>query len=250
MNGSGAVGYTETINQPSKIRLADGSEVAITDWSWQMLYSVVDVLSGATDEELYTFNYVESDPVSHSSNITGNQLRNATKKDCNNTGKSQMPSEEEFICYSVAILPMQFEYDANASGELAYVPLLPGGPMPTASNLNYAMSKLVFAMEITDKDFFTGDLSWFGRGGGAFVTSSGGAAGNLRTYATNGLPSKDSIDRAPVPLHIGGTEEFKGIFYNPDGLPINWMLEDGTVSQTIVMRFKTELIGLRKRPAA
>ncbi len=247
--GSGAVGYTESINQPTKIRLSNGAEVAITDWSWRKMYSVVDVLSGATNEELYTFQYVEGDQVSFSNNIGVNQRRTATIKDCNNKGKSQMPSEQEYICYAVAIQMWQFGYDADETGEDAYLYNAPGGVMANSANLSIAATKLIFSLEITEKDFFTGDPTWFSQGGGPFIASSGGAGGNLRTYATNGLQTKDAIDRAPVPLHIGGTEEFKGILYNQDGHPIVWRDEDGNPATTTVLRFRTEMIGLHKRPA-
>ena len=251
--GSGAVGYTESINQPTKIRLSNGAEVAITDWSWRKMYSVVDVLSGATNEELYTFNYVEGDQVSFSANIGVNQRRTATIKDCNNKGKSQMPSEQEYICYAVAIQIWQFVYDAGTeedplTGEESYLNPI-GGPIANSANLSIAATKLIFSLEITEKDFFTGDPTWFSQGGGPFIVSSGGAGGNLRTYALNGLQTKDAIDRAPVPLHIGGTEEFKGILYNQDGQPIVWDDEDGNPDTTAVLRFRTEMIGLHKRPA-
>lgn len=253
--GSGAVGYTESINQPTKIRLSNGAEVAITDWSWRKMYSVVDVLSGATNEELYTFNYVEGDQVSFSANIGTNQRRTATIKDCNNKGKSQMPSEQEYICYAVAIQMWQFDYettdddDATLTGEDAYLYSNPGGVIANSANMSIAATKLIFSLEITEKDFFTGDPTWFSQGGGPFLTSSGGAGGNLRTYALNGLQTKDAIDRAPVPLHIGGTEEFKGILYNQDGLPITWLDEQGLTDTHALIRFKVEMIGLHKRPA-
>lgn len=247
--GSGAVGYTESINQPTKLRLSNGAEVAITDWSWRKMYSVVDVLSGATNEELYTFNYVEGDQVSFSANIGVNQRRTATIKDCNNKGKSQMPSEQEYICYAVAIQMWQFVYDANETGEAAYAYTAPGGVIANAANVSIAATKLIFSLEITEKDFFTGDPTWFSQGGGPFIAATGGAGGSVRTFANNGLATKDAVDRAPVPLHIGGTEEFKGILYNQDGLPITWRDEDGLEDATACVRFKVEMIGLHKRPA-
>ena len=250
-NPSGSLlGYTDSINQPTKIRLQDGSEMAITDWSWRQLYSTVDILSNANDEQFVTWNYVESDPVSHSSNIGQNQFRNATKKDCNNDGKSQMPSEQEYICYAVAIEVYQFTLDTNATGESAYTSAVPGTTIPNAGNLSLVQSKLIFALEITQKDFYIGSPGWFSTGGGPFVTASGGLGGNLRTYANNGFASKDAVDRSPVPLHIGGTEQFRGLFYNPDGNNVVWVDEAGQPSSTTVIRLKTDMIGLHKRPAA
>lgn len=248
--GTSMIGYTDSINQPTKIRLQDGSEVAITDWSWRLLYSTVDILSGATDELFVTWNYVESDPVSCSSNINQAQFRNATRKDCNNEGKQQMPSEQEYICYGVSIEFYQFTLDDDEDGEDAYLSDVPGGAAINAGNLVFMNEKTVFALEITQKDFYIGSPMWFGAGGGAFVQSQGGAGGALRTMANNGLQSKDAIDRSPVPLHIGGTETFRGLFYNQDGLDMNFTNELGEVDDSIVVRARTSMIGLHKRPAA
>jgi hypothetical protein len=248
--GIGAVGYTESINQPTKIRLADGNEVAITDWEWMMLYSVTDVLSGSTDTELYAFNYVESNPVSHSGNIPIAAQRNATLKDCNNTGKGEMPAEEEYITYGLAVEVWQFLADDEGDGESFYSVAAPGLPIPRAANVAIATTRLVLSLEVTQKDFYQGDISWFAHGGGPFMSASGGAAGLLRTYASNGLQSKDSIDRSPVPVHIGGTEKYKAIFSNSDGTPLNWVDEAGNTDDTAIIRFKTQMFGLRKRSAA
>jgi hypothetical protein len=245
--GVGAVGYTESINQPTKIRLADGSEVAITDWSWMTLFSTIDVLSGATDAELYAFNYVQSNPVSHSGNIGPNQQRNATLKDCNNTGKAEMPAEEEYICYALAVSILQFRYDNEASGEDAYKVDAPGLPIPRGPNIAAAQGQLVVSLEVTQKDFYQNDPTWFSAGGGAFIT---GQEASPRSFGINGLPSKDAIDRSPVPIHIGGTEKYKVIFSNPAGQPITWLDDAGAADPTAVLRFKTTMVGLRKRSAA
>jgi len=247
--GTSLIGYTDSINQPTKIRLQDGSEVAITDWSWRLLYSTVDILSGATDEQFVTFNYSESDPVSASSNIQQAQYRNATKKDTNAEDKSQLPSEQEYICYGVAIEFYQFNLDTDEDGEAAYV-TGPGGAACNAANLVYMNEKTIFALEITQKDFYIGSPMWWGAGGGAFVQVTGGAGSNLRTFANNGLQSKEAIDRSPVPLHIGGTEQFRGLIYNQDGLNMDFVDEEGVVDTSIVIRARTNMLGLHKRPAA
>lgn len=248
--GTSMIGYTDSINQPTKIRLQDGSEVAITDWSWRLLYSTVDILSGASDEQFTTFNYSESDPVSASSNILQNQYRNATRKDTNSADRSQMPATEEYICYGVAIEMYQYILDTEENGEDAYLSDVPGGALVNAGNMALMNSKLIFALEITQKDFYIGSPMWFGAGGGAFVQGSGGAGGALRTYANNGLASKEAMDRSPVPLHIGGTESFNGILYNEDGLDMDFMNEAGEVDNTIVVRTRTNMFGLQKRSAA
>lgn len=246
------IGYTESINQPTKIRLPDGGEVAITDWSWRTLFSCIDILSGATDQRLDAFSYSQGQNVKASGNIGANQLRNATVKDTNlDAGEQKMPAEWEYICYAVAIDVQQYTFDPQGTGEAAYLTTGAGGalPMPTIGNVSLAQARLTVALEVTQKDFYINKLGWFSSGQGVFGTSSGGAGGGLRTYANNGLQTKEAIDASPLPVHIGGTETYAVYFANGDGLPLNWADETGATSATIDLRFFASMIGLHKRPA-
>src|SRR6185295_12785733 len=112
------------------------------------------------------------------------QYRNATRKDTNAEDKSQMPSEQEYICYGVSLEFYQFFLDDTLDGELAYIPG-DGGAAINAANMVFMNEKTVFALEITQKDFYIGSPQWFAAGGGAFVQSNGGLGGSLRTYANN-----------------------------------------------------------------
>lgn len=245
------IGYTESINQPTKIRMADGAEVAITDWSWRTLYSCIDILSGATDEQIAAFSYSLGQNVKASSNVGANQLRTATLKDTNlDSGESKMPAEQEFICYAIAVQVEQFIYASNATGEAAYTVAAPALPVPTAGNLAVATSRLTVSLEVTQKDFFQNKLGWFSAGGGPLVSANGNAAAAIRTYASNGLPTKQAIDTSPVPVHIGGTEAYAVLFQNGEGSAINWVDEAGSTSATVVLRFTPSMIGLHKRPSA
>lgn len=245
------IGYTESINQPTKIRLANGEEVAITDWSWRNLYSCIDILSGATDDQIAAFSYSLGQNVKASGNITGNQLRTATLKDTNlDAGESKMPAEQEYICYGIAVHVEQFIFNVQNTGEAAYTVDGPALPIPTAGNLALAMSRLTVALEVTQKDFFQNKLQWFSAGGGPFVGVNGNAAASIRTYGVNGLPTKQAIDMAPVPVHIGGTEAYAVLFQNGEGAAINWVDEAGSTSATAVLRFTAQMIGLHKRGAA
>lgn len=245
------IGYTESINQPTKIRMADGAEVAITDWSWRTLYSCIDILSGATDEQIAAFSYSLGQNVKASSNVGANQLRTATLKDTNlDSGESKMPAEQEFICYAIAVQVEQFIYNDQQTGEAAYTVAAPALPVPTAGNLAVATSRLTVALEVTQKDFFQNKLGWFSAGGGPLVSANGNAAAAIRTYASNGLPTKQAIDTSPVPVHIGGTEAYAVLFQNGEGSAINWVDEAGSTSATVVLRFTPSMIGLHKRPSA
>lgn len=245
------IGYTESINQPTKIRLANGEEVAITDWSWRNLYSCIDILSGATDDQIAAFSYSLGQNVKASGNITGNQLRTATLKDTNlDAGESKMPAEQEYICYGIAVYAEQFIYNSNNTGDAAYTVAGPALPIPTAGNLAIAMNRLSVSLEVTQKDFFQNKLQWFSAGGGPLVSANANAAAAIRTYAGNGLPTKQAIDMAPVPVHIGGTEAYAVLFQNGEGAAINWVTEAGVSDAAVVLRLTASMIGLHKRGAA
>lgn len=245
------IGYTESINQPTKIRMADGAEVAITDWSWRTLYSSIDILSGATDDQIAAFSYSLGQNVKASSNVGASQLRTATLKDTNlDSGESKMPAEQEFICYAIAVHVEQYAYNSNNSGEAAYGVGAAALPIVTGGNLAIAMARLTVSLEVTQKDFFQNRLGWFSAGGGALVSANANAAAAIRTYASNGLPTKQAIDTAPVPVHIGGTEAYAVLFQNGDGNAINWVTEAGVSDAAVVLRFTPSMIGLHKRPSA
>lgn len=247
------IGYTESINQPTKIRLPDGGEVAITDWSWRTLYSCIDVLSGATDPRIDAFSYAQGDNVKTSQNIaaTPATLRTATEKDTNlDAGAQKMPAEWEYICYAVAIDIEQYVYNNQNTGEAAYTVAAAGLPMPNLPNVKVAMARLNVALEVTQKDFYINKLGWFSAGQGPFVATSGGNAAAVRTYANNGLQSKSAIDASPLPVHIGGTETYSVYFQNGDGTALNWLDETGATVATTVLRFFASMVGLHKRPSA
>lgn len=241
------IGYTESINQPTKIRLANGEEVAITDWEWRNLYSTIDTLSGFSDNRIPAFSYSLGQQVKCTSNIGANQRRTATLKDTNlDAGESKMPAEQEYICYAIAIYMEQLVFNSQNSGEAAYGVGSAGLPIPRAANVAIAINRLSASLEVTQKDFFQNKLGWFGAGGGVFAVSN--TAGAARTYGSNGLPTKDAIDTAPVPVHIGGTEAYSVLFVNDDGGTVSWVDEAAASDANAVIRFTTSLVGLHKRP--
>lgn len=248
-------GYTDALNQPTVIRLPgknpDGSpkEVAITDWFWRTLRSTVDILSGAADPQFLVFTYVEGDVVSHSSNIAAAQQRNATLLDTNSEGAAEMPAEQEYLCYALSVDMRQYLFDTGEDNDAAYTVAAAALPIPSAGNVSICQSRLITELEVTQKATFQDQPGWFASGADPFV--SGGTTAAVRTYATNGLASKDSIDRAPLAIHIGGTEKFQGIFHNPAALPaLDFVTEAGVVSTTVVMRLCLRMVGLQKRPTA
>lgn len=242
-------GYTDALNQPTVIRLPGGQEVAITDWFWRTLRSTVDILSGCTDPAFLVYTYTEGSTVSHSNNIVAAQQRSATLLDTNSEGAGEMPAQQEYLCYALSVDMRQYLFDDTEDGDAAYTVGAAALPVPIAANVGICQTRLITELEVTQKATFQDQPGWFSSGAEPFVTGGGTAA--LRTYAANGLPSKDAVDRSPLAIHIGGTEKFKGIFHNPAQLAaLSFVDEAGAESATVCMRLVMRMIGLQKRPAA
>lgn len=235
----------DPINQITKVRLANGQEVAIVDWQWRPLYSTVDMLSGMSDLELPAFNYSEGDQVSASANVPNAARRTATLRDTNASQASEMPSEEEYLVYGLAVELYQLDL-SNGS----YVYSTAGAPMPNAPNVALLHERIILELEVSQKAYNQASLGWFAAGFGPSAAVVGPAAAAVRSYATNGAPSRDAIDRSPMPVHIGGTEKFRVIFNNPGGAAIDFVSDAGAPVSTTIMRARVNFIGLHKRPAA
>jgi hypothetical protein len=247
---SGYPSSGDTINQITRVRLPDGTDVAIVDWSWRPLYSTLDILAGATDQQMYMFNYAQGDNVSASSNITAAQLRTATDTDCNNSQAGEMDAVEEYLVYAMAVEAYQFSFESaayNIDG--------PGLPMIRAGNLALLHAKTILELEVSQKDYFKASVGWFAAGFGVNAVGVGTPAANaIVTYATNGTPNRNAIDRAPVPVHIGGTEKYRVILHNKgQGIGSNaldFRSDTAGASDTdALVRLRCNFVGLHKRPA-
>ena len=237
----------DTLNTITSVRLPNGQTVGIVDWSWKPLYSTVDMKSGLTDLEMYAFTYGQGDNVSMSSNFTSAQVRTATLNDTNISATSEMSSTEEMLVYAIAIETYQF----TLSGDNVDITLT-GQPVPNAPNMGVLHSRLIVELEVSEKAYYQASYGWFAAGfgpniGAAYAPAAVAAA---RSFATNGLPSRDAIDRSPVPVHIGGTEKYKLIFHNPQASAIQFYDDEASAESTYVVRSRANLVGLYKRPVA
>lgn len=237
----------DTLNTITKVRLPDGQQVGIVDWNWKPLYSTVDLLSGFTDLELYSFTYGKGDNVTMSSNFTAAQQRTATLKDTNISSTSEMSSTEEMLVYAISLEVYEMSLESDD-----VVVAGAGGPIPKAANMGITHERLIVELEVSEKAYYQASFGWFATGFGPFVGAAYGtpAANAVRTFANNGLPSIDAVDRAPVPVHIGGTEKYKLIFHNPLGSAVDWVDEDGAADATAVIRVRANFRGLYKRQVA
>lgn len=235
-------GSNETLNQITKVRLPSGQEVAIVDWSYRPLYSTVFTLSGWTDQELSWFNYSIGDPVSASQNlITAGGQFNSAITTTNISSASEMDAMEEYLVYAMSCEFYQLTFANGAYG------LVAGGPIPNGPNIA-SLHQLICELEVSEKAYYQASLGWFVTGFGPTVWGTNAVAA-ARTYANSGLPSAEAIDASPVPVHIGGTEKYRGILYNP-GNTINYRDDANANVATAVMSMRLNFRGLHKRPSA
>jgi len=230
------------MNQITRVRMADGREIAIVDWSWKPVYSTIATLSGWTDSELRAFTYSLGDPVASTANIPVRPVANL--KHCNNSNAGEMDATEEMLVYALAT-----EIYENPDADLDGVP---DYPVCRAQNLAYFNWKLILELDVSQKAYFQASVGWFppGFGVNGVGTVSAAAAGANITLGNQGHPSREAIDMSPVPVHIGGTEKFAAILHNPDGDAIIYRDDAGAEDPEMSIPFRINLVGLLKRSAA
>jgi len=239
------------INQITKVifpsSTAEGGveEVALTDWSDRPLYSMCDLLSGFTDEEIRLFSYTRSQNVINSANI--GIERQATLRDTNISTPSELDTTENYLVYAVALEVFQWTY-TDSTGVFT-VP--DGGNMATAPNMAVLHNRLIGELDVSEKPFPQAGFGWFVTGFGPTMGSSGPAAGvALRTFSNNGHQTAEARYMQSIPVHIGGTEDYNFLLINPTAAAVNFVLENGQTSATILMQVRAYLVGLHRRPTA
>lgn len=256
-----------SINQVTKLRLPDGTEVAFVDWSDKPLYSTADLLAGFQDQELALFQYTSGDPVASTSNIT--VPRNSTDRDTNMATPGSNASTEEMLVY--ALRPEVFEFrclDAQGAASTNAnnaEPFYVNQPQPSARRLAVLQSTLMIILEITQKWAIQAGFGYFNSGMGvnsyAPVAPNAGfvfaapAALAPRTAATQGLPGQGSVRSMVIPVHIGGQEKWRCHIDNFSGAAVqNGILDleanPATLDAAILHQVRIYLDGLYKRPVA
>jgi len=232
------------INSITKVRMADGSEVVIADWSDMPLYSTVDMASGFTDQVLRAFSYSDGDNVVATNNIATPRV--ATRLDTNIANAAEMDATEEMLVYAISI--ESFQYPAIEPGFSQGSPIgtgLFGLPFLNAGVLAILQSRIIVSLEVSLKDFAMGGYGFFPAGFGPNIASGGPTV----SIASNGLPSFSSVYTQEIPVHIGGTEKYSLNFENPTGAQVVFPDIDGEAADTYVTS-RAYLRGLRKRPTA
>lgn len=233
------------INSITKVRLPDGAEIVIADWSDMPLYSTVDMASGFTDQVLRAFSYSDGDTVTSSSNI--NPPRVATRLDTNIANAAEMDATEEMLVYAMSIEPYAYPAVGTTPNFTQGSPIGAGQfgqPFTSAGILAILSSRLIISLEVSLKDFAMGGFASFPAGFGPNFASGGTAA-----LASNGLPGFNAVYTQEIPVHIGGTEKYSVNFENPTGEAVVFPASNGAAAD-IYVTARTYLRGLRKRPTA
>lgn len=230
------------VNQITKVRMPDGAEVPLVDWSHRPLYSSIYILHGATDQEFRAFNFVESGQVSMSANFTAAQQLTATLAHTNISGANEMDATEEFLVYAIRVEMFQWILSGDVITNTEA-----GLPIPAAPNVAFAGAQLILELEVSEKAFPQAGINWFTAGMGPVVMATAAAA--ARTYANNGLQSREAVSDLVIPVHLGGTEDYSVIVHSPAG-QVTWMTDAGGEDSDAVIQMRIYLDGLHKRAVA
>lgn len=242
------------INQITRMRLPDGSEVAFVDWGDIPLFSVAWVLSGFTDSEINFFTYLVGEPVSATSNAAG--VPTATELDTNIATAGAMAGTEEMLVYSIK--PSYEAYVAGTQSQDNITTLgsnLAGMPIPNGPSLALLQAALLLRLEVSQKNYVEAPLGYFNSGFGVFNTLVGTpAAAALASYANAGLPSQEAVRSFAMPTYIGGTEKYRVYLANfADGQVVVGLDEaagGGSPITGYLWKIRMILEGLYKRPVS
>ncbi len=229
------------------IRLPDGREISLGDWSDVPRYSTVDLLGGFTDTQIVLFQYASGDEVVSSDNVT--IKREATQLDTNMEKQGGMASSEELLIYSIKnevfqLVTGEDEGDATAWSAAGF-----GLPVPEPTVLGVLHLKLVVTLLITEKPYSQAGFGYFNAGFGPFIAAgaNGGFAGTARYFANQGVPGAHAVRPYAVPHHVAGTENLELLFENPSGDAVDFFDTEGSAI-TPGIRVRSYIDGLYRRP--
>ncbi len=253
--GASAPVNPEVLSQLFTMRLPDGREVAFVDWSDIPLFSTLDILSGASDSELFCFTYVVGDSVPASSNCS--TQRTATENDTNVQTAGMMASQEEMLVYGIR--PMYFELDCSTPADPnTAVPAFVFQPAINVTNLARIQMQYRLELEVTQKlDHYAG-LEYYNSGMGPQAQSVYQATTQTtqRATGTAGMPTQEAVRSFVIPVHIGGQEAYLLRLRNAQNATLNFVGVDPAnnaapvTDASILVRTRIYFDGLWKRPVA
>jgi hypothetical protein len=241
-------------SQITQVRLPDGRNVAIVDWTDKPLFSTIDLLSGYTDQEIECFTYNVSDNVSSSSNISTRRI--ATERDTNVATPGGMASTEEILIYNIKVEPFEFLAAAspNTDDATLFSTAAPGLPVPQPQTLAILNQFTLLRLEISQKIYAEAGVSYFNTGFGPFISGqrniAAAAAGSPIAFANLGLPSAEAPRSFSIPHHIGGQEKYRVVLANPTGSTVTFADSAGAAAARTALTVRILLEGLYKRPVS
>jgi len=229
----------------NKVRLRDGTEVAISEWLHQPRYSVIEF--GATDPvDLFMFNYVVGGIVSHSPTIA---QRAALQNDTNMVKRKAMNMDEALIVMAITYELFGLSNVFANSGQA-----VAATPMIVSSDIKILQRDAVFELFVgagIKKPQFQAPFEWIRQsiGSPAWVSGDAATPPTRVDYGTGGHISARNQELLKLPIYIGGFGQnarpgnsmfFQGRFYNAAGGGFN-------LRENVRARF--HLDGLARRPA-
>lgn len=196
------------LNTITTMRLPDGREVALVDWTDRPLYSTVEILHGSTQQEMNLFQYTVGDNVPAFAPVAIAAQRTANEMDTNMATPGSMASTEEMLVYSIRpeIYALNVS-DAQAPNFAAPAALANDGtPNPTAVMLAVMDLRMTMSLEISEKVYSNAGFGYYNWGAGVYAVTAD--AGD-RAIGMPGLPSQEAVRTFAIPQHIGGQEKFR-----------------------------------------
>lgn len=241
-----------------KIKLPDGTEVALSEWLHWPLFSTIEgqgglnsaadplLLGNGVSFDLKLFAYVAGAPVPQAG-IVPNPNRMATDSDTNQVARSRINHDEAFICFSMT-------YEMVALTDDTAFPGLPNNvgalaPVFTGSNLKRMQRDCMYELYVgagIKKPQARAPLSYYGQGIGAPAWGSGDELNTATqvinfSYGTAGYISPLNQRRWQLPVYIHSDRVMYAKLNSPQGQIVG-------LSQS--WAFKSYLDGLKRRPVA
>lgn len=241
------------INQITRMRLPDGSEVAFVDWGDIPLFSSAFLLEGFTDAQVDFFTYLVGETVSATSNCTN--VPTATELDTNVATAAAMAGTEEMLIYSIK--PEYYWGAAGGQGntDVGDIDWISGQEFPllNAPTMAQLHRQLLLRLIVSDKVYVEAGLGYFNTGFGPFGPLTGTPANNeVRSFVTAGLPSQEAVRSFAMPTYIGGTEKYQVSLYQFEDA-CNFATSEASTPAALtgaVVKARIYLEGLYKRPVS
>jgi hypothetical protein len=241
------------VNQITKMRLPDGTEVAFVDWEDQSIYSSAYAQTGFTDSQILLFTYAAGETVSVSQNITTSFT--ATERETNVATAGQLNQTEEMLVYAIKPEISIYGEDVLGAIDALNVTAQPGLPLPSMPQLRILDDSLVLRLWVSQKVMNEEKLGYYNTGFGAMGMGAmfPAATGVQRTYGSRGLPSQDAVRSLAMPVYIGGGETYYVSLDNFAGAAVDFGVLEGDVPtffDRLVAKIAIHLDGLHKRPVS